>query len=71
MFWKWWYLVYKMEVGQGLSKDTTIKILDVSGLCLNKADILANYLQVLALVTKEKNLQLPSSWVVTKSNYIY
>ena len=29
-FWKWWHLVYKAEIGQGLSKDTTVKILDVS-----------------------------------------
>ncbi|KAE8399029.1 hypothetical protein BDV37DRAFT_290564 [Aspergillus pseudonomiae] len=28
-FWKWWHLVYKAEIGQGLSKDTTVKILDV------------------------------------------
>ncbi|KAJ5776688.1 uncharacterized protein N7511_001699 [Penicillium nucicola] len=28
-FWKWWHLVYKAEVGHGLSKDTIIKIEDV------------------------------------------
>ncbi|KAL4758475.1 uncharacterized protein BDW70DRAFT_141802 [Aspergillus foveolatus] len=28
-FWKWWHLVYKAEVGQGLNKDLTVKILDV------------------------------------------
>jgi hypothetical protein len=55
-FWKWWHLVYKAEVGQGLSKDTTVKILDVSGPYLDKADVLANCPQVLALVAQEKNL---------------
>lgn len=29
-FWKWWHLVYKAEVGHGLSKDTIVKIEDVS-----------------------------------------
>ncbi|KAL4865177.1 hypothetical protein BDV12DRAFT_175034 [Aspergillus spectabilis] len=28
-FWKWWHLVYKAEVGQGLGKDTIVKVLDV------------------------------------------
>ncbi|KAI3032155.1 hypothetical protein CBS147353_919 [Aspergillus niger] len=28
-FWKWWHLVYKAEVGHGLSKDTIVKVLDV------------------------------------------
>ncbi|KAL2802972.1 hypothetical protein BJX63DRAFT_90216 [Aspergillus granulosus] len=28
-FWKWWHLVYKAEIGQGLCKDTIVKILDV------------------------------------------
>ncbi|KAJ5111736.1 hypothetical protein NUU61_001366 [Penicillium alfredii] len=28
-FWKWWHLVYKAEVGHGLSKDTIVKIEDV------------------------------------------
>lgn len=29
-FWKWWHLVYKAEVGHGLSKDTIVKIEDIS-----------------------------------------
>lgn len=33
MFWKWWHLVYKAEVGRGLGKDTIVKILDVSDWC--------------------------------------
>ena len=32
-FWKWWYLVYKAEVRHELSKDTIVKILDVSDQC--------------------------------------
>ena len=28
-FWKWWHLIYKAEVGHGLSKDTHVKIRDV------------------------------------------
>lgn len=28
-FWKWWHLIYKAEVGHGLSKDVHVKIRDV------------------------------------------
>ncbi len=38
-FWKWWHLVYKAEVGHGLSKDTIVKILDVSDWCLMDMDM--------------------------------
>lgn len=34
MFWKWWHLMYKAEVRHGLSKNTIVKILDVSDQCL-------------------------------------
>jgi hypothetical protein len=28
-FWKWWHLIYKAEVGHGVSKDFHVKIRDV------------------------------------------
>lgn len=43
-------------MGQGLSKDTTVKVLDVSDPCLDEAEALANGPQVLAMVAKEKGL---------------
>lgn len=30
VFWKWWHLIYKAEVGYGLSKDIQVKVYDVS-----------------------------------------
>ncbi|KAJ5611045.1 hypothetical protein N7510_007764 [Penicillium lagena] len=29
VFWKWWHLIYKAEIGHGLSKDIQVKIHDV------------------------------------------
>jgi hypothetical protein len=29
-FWKWWHLVLKQETGSGLSKETIVKVEDVS-----------------------------------------
>ncbi|PYH75799.1 hypothetical protein BO82DRAFT_409090 [Aspergillus uvarum CBS 121591] len=40
-FWKWWHLVYKAEVGQGLSKDTTVKILDVLAMVAKERNLLS------------------------------
>ncbi|KAL4946937.1 hypothetical protein BDW69DRAFT_190709, partial [Aspergillus filifer] len=39
-FWKWWHLVYKAEVGQGLGKDLTIKILDVLAIVAKEKNLL-------------------------------
>ncbi|KAB8069060.1 hypothetical protein BDV29DRAFT_183512 [Aspergillus leporis] len=39
-FWKWWHLVYKAEVGQGLSKDTIVKILDVLAIVAQEKNLL-------------------------------
>ncbi|KAH1607259.1 hypothetical protein KXX21_005450 [Aspergillus fumigatus] len=39
-FWKWWHLVYKAEVGQGLSKDTTVKVLDVLAMVAKEKGLL-------------------------------
>ncbi|KAE8374982.1 hypothetical protein BDV26DRAFT_268992 [Aspergillus bertholletiae] len=39
-FWKWWHLVYKAEIGQGLSKDTIVKILDVLAIVAKEKKLL-------------------------------
>ncbi|KAL4958922.1 DUF3435 domain-containing protein [Aspergillus stella-maris] len=39
-FWKWWHLVYKAEVGQGLGKDITVKILDVLAIVAKEKGLL-------------------------------
>ncbi|KAH1586087.1 hypothetical protein KXV52_000563 [Aspergillus fumigatus] len=36
----WWHLVYKAEVGQGLSKDTTVKVLDVLAMVAKEKGLL-------------------------------
>ncbi|RHZ58146.1 DUF3435 domain-containing protein [Aspergillus thermomutatus] len=38
-FWKWWHLVYKAEVGHGLSKDLIVKILDVLAIVAREKDL--------------------------------
>ncbi|EFW15377.1 conserved hypothetical protein [Coccidioides posadasii str. Silveira] len=38
-FWKWWHLVYKAEVGHGLSKDLIVKILDVLAIVAQEKDL--------------------------------
>lgn len=32
-FWKWWHLILKQETGFGLSKETIVKVQDVSKQC--------------------------------------
>ncbi|KAF7122872.1 hypothetical protein CNMCM5793_000982 [Aspergillus hiratsukae] len=39
-FWKWWHLVYKAEAGQGLSKETIVKILDVLAIVAQEKNLL-------------------------------
>ncbi|KAL6234923.1 hypothetical protein BDW75DRAFT_240626 [Aspergillus navahoensis] len=39
-FWKWWHLVYKTELGHGLSKNMIVKILDVLVIIALKKNLL-------------------------------
>jgi integrase len=55
--WRWWHLIYKIEMGHGLTKETIIKIKDVSYRSHSER-ILANNPQVLAIIAGKNNLEL-------------
>ncbi|EQL28673.1 hypothetical protein BDFG_08585 [Blastomyces dermatitidis ATCC 26199] len=38
-FWKWWHLIYKAEVGHGLSKDIQVKIRDVHAIVATEKNL--------------------------------
>jgi hypothetical protein len=59
-FWKWWHLVLKQETASGLSKETIVKVEDVSDNYFGTLprEMTADFLQVIALVAEEKELEL-------------
>lgn len=59
-FWKWWHLVLKQETASELSKETIVKVEDVSDElpCTPPKETATDPLQVIALVAKEKKLEL-------------
>lgn len=61
-FWKTWHLIYKCEVGQGLCKETIIKIEDVIE-CVTEIVLctLADDLRCLLLLLR-RNYPLSASW---------
>ncbi|OQD78924.1 hypothetical protein PENANT_c071G10263 [Penicillium antarcticum] len=72
-FWKWWHLVYKSEVGHGLSKDTIVKVEDVLAivatekkLCFDRRPKATMYIEDVAefarVILSTTEMTFPCGW---------